>query len=256
MYEKDYLDKAKSGTLDAGFQQRTNLQVKLQHAQFLARLYAEKGVKITDPTDDEIKTYISQHPELSPAPKKAVAQGILDRAKAGEDFATLANKYSEDPGNKNGKGELHGGLYKDVRVGMMVPVFEKAALGLMPGQVSSVLVESDFGYHIIKLENKTETKDANGTVTLVYDVRHILISTMYNDLNDPSSGPKPLKLYVGEKLANEKQKRMIDDLAVANKISVPNDYALPGPAGTKAAASAKPTTKPATPVRKKPRGRR
>jgi hypothetical protein len=256
MYEKDYLDKAKSGTLDAGFQQRTNLQVKLQHAQFLARLYAEKGVKITDPTDDEIKTYISQHPELSPAPKKAVAQGILDRAKAGEDFAALANKYSEDPGNKNEKGELHGGLYKDVRVGMMVPVFEKAALGLMPGQVSSVLVESDFGYHIIKLENKTETKDANGTVTLVYDVRHILISTMYNDLNDPSSGPKPLRLYVGEKLANEKQKRMIDDLAVANKISVPNDYALPGPAGTKPAAAAKPTTKPATPVRKKPRGRR
>ena len=253
IYEKDYLDKAKSGALDAEFQQRTSLQLKLQHAQFLARLYSDRNVGKIDATDDEIKAYISQHPELNPEPKKGVAQGILDRAKAGEDFAALANKYSEDPGNKNEKGELQGGLYKDVRMGTMVPVFENAALGLLPGQVSPVLVESDFGYHIIKLENKTETKDANGTVTLVYDVRHILVSTMHDD---PGAGPKPLKLYVREKLASDKQKKMVNDLVIANKISVPTDYALPAPAGTKPAASAKPATKAATNVRKKPRGKR
>jgi hypothetical protein len=256
IYEKDYLEKAKNGTLDAEFQQRTNLQLKLQHAQFLARLYADKNVGKMDPTDVEIKTYISQRPELDPAPKKLVAQGILERAKRGEDFAALANKYTEDPGNKNEKGELQGGLYKDVRVGIMVPMFEKAALALQPGQISPELVESDFGYHIIKLEKKTETKDANGTAKLVYDVRHILIGTMYEDPTVPGSGPTPLKLYVRQKLANEKQKKMIDELVMANKVSVPSDYTLPGLAKTKPTAAAKPATKRTTPVQKKPHGKR
>jgi len=49
---------------------------------------------------------------------------------------------------------------------------------------------------------------------------------------------------------------MIDELVMANKVSVPSDYTLPGLAKMKPTAAAKPATKRATPVRKKPRGKR
>src|SRR6185369_11498691 len=126
---------------------------------------------------------------------KAKALGILNRAKAGEDFTKLANEYTEDPGNRNSKGELQGGEYKDVTKGTMVPPFEQAALALEPGQIAPDLVESDFGYHIIKLERKAEGKDASGNPTEVYDVRHILISTTYKDPKNPTAMPLPAKAY-------------------------------------------------------------
>src|SRR4029077_4272548 len=95
--------------------------------------------------------------------KRAQAQQILDRAKAGEDFAALANEFTQDPGNKGPDGQPQGGLYKDVPKGRMVAPFEQAALALQPGQVSPDLVETDFGFHIIKLERKlgpSANKDA------------------------------------------------------------------------------------------------
>lgn len=74
------------------------------------------------------------------------AQLILDRARKGEDFAKLAKENSDDPGSKD-----NGGEYDFFGRGKMVPEFEKAAFELKPGEVSG-LVETQFGFHIIKLE--------------------------------------------------------------------------------------------------------
>src|SRR5258708_33669418 len=104
IYENEYEDKAKSDGLDAQFKQKTDLQVKLQQAQFLAKIYSDKIGAKAKVSDDEVAQYIASHPELSPDAKRAQAQGILDRAKGGEDFAKLANEFSEDPGNKDTKG--------------------------------------------------------------------------------------------------------------------------------------------------------
>ena len=76
------------------------------------------------------------------------AKKILERAKAGEDFNKLAMEFSIDPSAKENSGEL--GYFS---VGDMVPEFEKAAFALEPGQISD-LVQSDFGFHIIKVEDK------------------------------------------------------------------------------------------------------
>ena len=76
------------------------------------------------------------------------AKKILERAKAGEDFNELAMEFSIDPSAKENSGEL--GYFS---VGDMVPEFEKAAFALEPGQISG-LVQSDFGFHIIKAEDK------------------------------------------------------------------------------------------------------
>lgn len=80
---------------------------------------------------------------------KKKAQSVLEMTKRGEDFSELAKKYSDDPSSAQG-GEL--GYF---RRGDMVPPFERAAFALKPGELSDV-VETQFGFHIIRLEDKKD----------------------------------------------------------------------------------------------------
>lgn len=80
---------------------------------------------------------------------KAKAQAILAQLKAGADFATVAREKSEDPGSATAGGDLG-----SFAAGTMVPAFEAALAKLeKPGDLSD-LVETQFGYHIIKLEGR------------------------------------------------------------------------------------------------------
>jgi len=79
------------------------------------------------------------------AEKLAQLKEIQQRLKNGEDFAALASAESDCPSKEVG-GDL--GFFKR---GMMVKPFEDAAFALQPGEISDI-VESQFGYHIIKLE--------------------------------------------------------------------------------------------------------
>ena len=80
---------------------------------------------------------------------KEKAEALLKKVKAGEDFAALAKSDSTCPSASQG-GDL--GSFNR---GQMVPPFEKAAFALKKGEVSGV-VETQFGYHIIKLTEKQE----------------------------------------------------------------------------------------------------
>jgi peptidyl-prolyl cis-trans isomerase C len=92
---------------------------------------------------------VTQQP-LPPDKKKEkenLIREIRARAEKGEDFAKLAKEYSQDPGSKD-----KGGEYTFAR-GRMVPEFEAAAFSLRTNQISDV-VETQYGYHIIKLLEK------------------------------------------------------------------------------------------------------
>jgi peptidyl-prolyl cis-trans isomerase C len=78
---------------------------------------------------------------------KEKAEALLKRAKAGEDFATLAKDNSTCPSAPQG-GNL--GYFSK---GQMVPAFETVAFSLKPGEISDV-VETQFGFHIIKVIDK------------------------------------------------------------------------------------------------------
>ena len=76
---------------------------------------------------------------------KAEAQAVLDKINSGSDFSEMAKLHSKDPGSADNGGDL--GFFGK---GEMVPAFEESAYSMQPGSVSE-LVESSFGYHIIKL---------------------------------------------------------------------------------------------------------
>src|ERR1700678_1340494 len=82
------------------------------------------------------------------AAAKQKAEDLLKPIKGGADFAALAKANSDDPGSKDAGGEL--GM---IQRGVTVPAFESAAFSLQPGQISDV-VKTQFGYHILKVEEK------------------------------------------------------------------------------------------------------
>lgn len=79
------------------------------------------------------------------AQAKQKAEGVLKKALAGEDFAALAKENSEDPGSKD-----NGGEYDFVKKGSFVPEYETAIFKMKDGEIYPSLVESQFGWHIIK----------------------------------------------------------------------------------------------------------
>ncbi|MDC0160550.1 peptidylprolyl isomerase [Gemmatimonadales bacterium] len=97
---------------------------------------------------------------------RTLAEDLLARIRTGEDFSELAIEYSGDPGSAALGGDL--GWF---RRGRMVREFEETAFNLLDGQISDV-VETDFGFHIIKVERMRPGER---------NARHILIMPKKTD---------------------------------------------------------------------------
>lgn len=170
---------------EAGFKNRDAYLRKLDYGGFdeksyadyvrrdlAGRRYLEQEIPVPEVSGDEIAAFYRENPKYFARPETARARHILvrvergadDQAKAdararaasiladvrkGEDFASLAERYSED---STGRGK--GGDLGDFRRGQMVKAFEDAAFALKPGEVSDV-VETEYGYHVIRLESHT-----------------------------------------------------------------------------------------------------
>jgi peptidyl-prolyl cis-trans isomerase C len=193
----------------------TQLQILLQESRELAITYfTEQVVPTLKATDQEIDAYISKHPELDSRQNRTKAEEVLKRLRAGEDFAKLAQEFSSD-GSKDKGGDL--GWFGP---GQMVAEFEKAASALKPGQISDI-VQTQFGFHIIKLEERrTTTKDGKPVEEL--HARHILFS----DGQPGKSGRDQARAAVEQ----EKQKKAIDEIVARTPVRVAENFSVTAPA--------------------------
>lgn len=146
------------------------------------------GIKVTD---KEVKEFYSQYKDSLPKAReeyeilnisiirkvtddekmlaKEKAQLILDSILRGADFSEMAKRHSVDF-----QSAKEGGNLGYARRGMFVPAFEEMAYSLKPGEISP-LVETEFGYHIIRLNEKNNDQ---------INVSHILIDFPKLESND------------------------------------------------------------------------
>jgi peptidyl-prolyl cis-trans isomerase C len=134
----------------------------------ISKMLADAQAGAPDVTDADVKTFYDQNPDKFKRPEqvrashilfptegdtaakqkaRAKAETILKEAKGGKDFAALAKQHSSD-GSASQGGDL--GFFDKER---MVPEFSKVAFALQLGQISDI-VESQFGYHIIKVTDR------------------------------------------------------------------------------------------------------
>ncbi len=186
-----YINERKAIAAGLDKQRKTQLQILLKQSSFLSQIYAKQHEGQLRATDEEIKNYLINHPELDTKNARSRAKDLLKRVQSGEDFAALANQFSEDPANK----KTYGGLYTNVKKGQMVQEFESAALALDPGQISNQLIETDYGFHIIKLEDKKDNS---------YTVRHIIIVSSIPDPSKPEASVITLREQATEAVENRK----------------------------------------------------
>ncbi|MBI5846222.1 MAG: peptidylprolyl isomerase [Deltaproteobacteria bacterium] len=170
-----YIAKARSGfPSDVEFKRALSrkqlseeiLRREIERDKLVEKYLAEKFLKTATPTEETIKKYYDAHPERwsemrarhilvafdakAPATKAAARKKIdeiLAKLKKGADFASMARQNSSCPSRERG-----GDLDFFAR-GQMVPEFSQAAFALAPGQLSPV-VETKFGFHVIKAEEK------------------------------------------------------------------------------------------------------
>lgn len=125
-------------------------------------------------------------------------EGLRDRIAGGEDFAVVAIASSEDPGSAEAGGDL--GFFGR---GRMVPAFEEVAFGLEPG-VTSEIVESPFGFHLIRVDEVREARTRP-----IEEVREEVVVELSRD-----SGKEKARDAAGAMVAGLAEGRSFDELVV------------------------------------------
>lgn len=230
---KVFSDKAKA---DAEFIQKPEVQLRLKiiEAGILASDYLNKHwAKNIRATNAEIKTYLAAHPEFDVSKKREKAEMVLQRAKAGEDFTALAKEFSEDRSTKD-----KGGLYENVETEYLWAEVEKTALALEKGQIADKLIETNTGFHIVKLENKEIKKEKDGSESVKLSLRHILLQYAFAEPNSKRTDIPPPFMKADDiakaEVEKEKYNKFVAEIIQRNPVILPEDFTVELPEGTNA----------------------
>ncbi|HYO63693.1 MAG TPA: peptidylprolyl isomerase [Pyrinomonadaceae bacterium] len=200
---------------------KVKMQLRLQEAFVIAKEYSKEQGEKLKATEEEVNAYIAAHPELDPSKAREKAEQVLQRVKGGEDFAKLAGEFSSDPGSKDKGGDL-GWFGK----GRMMQAFEAAAFALQPGQISD-LVETPYGFHIIKVEERGQKPGADGKSEEQVRARHILIQQ--GGQANMFGMPTPPQDQARAAIQEEKRKKHIEELLKRTKINVAENFNVKQP---------------------------
>jgi foldase protein PrsA len=161
---------------------RTDLRANL-----LSNAVFKKVTGSAKVTDGEVRSYYDTHREVYTTPQtrvvrhilvaakdKALADKLYGELKGGADFATLAKKYSIDPGSKSQGGEL------TITRGQTVPAFDKTAFALKTGELSKP-IKTQFGWHIILAEKAAKPHQSTPFKQVKESIRQQLLQQKRND---------------------------------------------------------------------------
>jgi len=180
-----------------GFDKKPEVKEQLQYLinDFLAREYlVQNVVEKVSVTEDDVKKHYEDNKDKFTVPEQVRARhilikvpfgtseeekrkakekmkNILEWLKKGEKFETLAEQYSEDPNSNKKGGDL--GYFPR---GKMPKAFDAMAFSMKPGEISEI-VETDYGYHIIGVEDHMEAK-----VKGFDEVKGLIKEQLTNDL--------------------------------------------------------------------------
>ncbi|HEU4598059.1 MAG TPA: peptidylprolyl isomerase [Pyrinomonadaceae bacterium] len=202
---------------------KAQLQIRLQQARVLAGMYAEEMAKTIEKetTEQEVAERL--------ASARREAEEALKRARGGENFEELAKELSDEPGAKTQGGELPWfGRATPGQPGGMVKPFEDAAFALKDGEISDI-VETDFGFHVIKSEGRRTDKGPDGQPQEQIHVRHILIQPELPQAANPFGPRKPVKGQIKDAIIEEKQKKLVDEIVARSSVKVPEDFVVKMP---------------------------
>ena len=150
------------------------LKDMIKQQQAWAKVQEKITAEVPEPTEEEINDYYESNKEQFSQPEqrqvshiligaadysngknrteadaKVLALQIVDKLNSGSDFGDLAKEYSDDPGSKD-----NGGQYPPFSRGSgFASEFEEAAFDLTKGDFTTEPVRTEFGYHIVRLDN-------------------------------------------------------------------------------------------------------
>ncbi len=163
-------------------------RMELARREILANLFVEGQIaKATEAGN--LKKYFASHADkfsqkeirashiLFDEGQKKLAEQVLKRAQNGEDFAALAKQYSTCPTGPKG-GDL--GFFKH---GQMVPAFDAVAFATPKGQINPALVQTRFGWHIIKVSD-VRGEDVANFDSVAAEVKRKRASDFKDELQD------------------------------------------------------------------------
>ncbi len=175
----------------------------------IQQYYAAHQDQYKVPEEVKVRHILIQVPQGAPAATvaaaQAKAQSVLDQLKQdnGKNFAELAKKYSDDPGSKDQGGELGW-----IKQGMTVPAFDHAIFTMPVGQISD-LVRTQYGFHIIQVEDKHTAH-----TQALSDVRAQILSTLTQQKENDAA-----QSYA-QQLAKEAASSGLQKTAAAHHLSV------------------------------------
>ncbi len=140
---------------------RVKKMLALAEEQILQDAYLD-GIMRTEITEAKLRAAYDEYAKAAPSreevharhilvPTEAEAKDIIEQLKKGADFAKLASEKTTDPSGKASGGDL--GYFAETD---MVPEFAKAAFALKKGEFTQTPVKTQFGWHVIKLEDRRQ----------------------------------------------------------------------------------------------------
>lgn len=213
------------------------VQIKLRKASALADAYTKSLEEKFKLTPEEKKRYIAEHPEADIEKIKEKADALLARLKKGEDFEKMAKEFNEDDTRANGgelpwfskDGKMDGGATVDEN-------FAQAAFALEKGQFSNEVIKTQYGFHIIKVDDKRKVDPAAAPKPAA--------SPAADGANgQPAASPTPQEpqeqvrtrhIYLSTAVADrfeqeeieKKIKRAMEDATLKYPVKVPADFAV------------------------------